>query len=485
MSTPVEAIPDGLTKQIKKVSAYRKNVAKVQINTASTAAATDTIEIQLPTKGIIDFTDLIFQATCTITNTTGGTTQTFLPEPEEFFRRVTLECDGATICDTDYYNDVFCMYKNATCSTSHARLRSCYSNDAFGYRKRLDSCTLADATNAGSNTLFRQIAETTAVGPAAMVATNSATSGFIIRDVYEPVLTAGAPRLNATVFLGIQNLGYIDASIMPSMRLKLQLANNNILGATAAASSFVLSQMTLLVPQIILPSYTNNLLQMLAPDQNGNSETLYYKFKRYLPYIFASNPSNINSLKFSLSSSSLDRIWLTMKGAGFGTQAALIPGDPINYFKYSANEILNNFAEIQYVTITVDNEALDGGVKDDLRVNGYIRNLQELALLNNTQFDNLIDSNFNFKSTAADSNTAGGIFARSEFKRCKWYYVKSLCYEGDNQALSGYNCMGSLANIQVDVEFDAAVVGALTFIVVAECSALLAVSAGRTVSLVL
>ena len=481
MSTPVESIPEGLTRQIKKVSAYRKNVAKVQINTAATASATDTIEIQLPTKGIIDFTDLIFQATCTITNA-GGTT--YMPEPEEFFRRVTLECDGATICDTDYYNDVFCMYKNATCSTSHARLRSCYSNDAFGYRRKLDSFTVSATTNGTNFDTYREISENTPVGPNNFVG-NATTTGYMSRDVYESIATGASNRLNATVFLGIQNLGYIDASIMPSMRLKLQLANNNILGATAGAASFALTQMTLLVPQLVLPSYTNNLLQMLAPDQNGNSETLYYKFKRYLPYIFASNPSNINSLKFSLSSSSLDRIWLTMKGAGFSTQADVVPGDPINYFKYTANEILNNYAEIQYVTINVDNEALDGGVKDDLRQNGYIRNLQELALLNNTQFDNLIDSNFNFKGTAADALTAGGIFTRSEFKRCKWYYVKSLCYEGDSTALSGYNCMGSLANIQVDIEFDAAVVGALTFVVVAECSALLAVSAGRTVSLVL
>ncbi len=481
MSTPVENIPDGLTKQIKKVSAYRKNVAKVQINTASTASATDTIEIQLPTKGIIDFTDLIFQATCTVTN--AGQT-TYMPEPEEFFRRVTLECDGATICDTDYYNDVFCMYKNATCSTSHARLRSCYSNDAFGYRRRLDSVALADATNA-TPFLFRQISENTAVAPTAFVA-NPSTCGFANRDVYEPIVSGSTNRLNATVFLGIQNLGYIDASIMPSMRLKLQLASNNILGSTTNNTAvFALSQMTLLVPQLILPSYTNNLLQMLAPDQNGNSETLYYKFKRYLPYIFSSSASNINSLKLSLSSSSLDRIWLTMKQSGFATQTDVVPGDPINYFKYTCNDNTTPFSEIQYITITVDNEALDGGVKDDLRFNGYIRNLQELALLNNTQFDNLIDSNFNFKGTVANANAAGGVFARSEYKRCKWYYVKSLCYEGDNQALSGYNCMGSLANIQVDVEFDGAVAANLTFVVVAECSALLAVSAGRQVSLVL
>ncbi len=477
MSVPFEAVPEGLTRQIKKVSAYRKNVAKVQINTAAIANPTDTIEIQLPTKGIIDFNDLIFQATLALSVTgVGGTAN--LPEPEEFFRRVTLECDGATIVDIDYYNDIFCLYKNATCSTPHARMRSCYSNDAFGLKRRMD-CVDFSATGGPAITTMSlyNAAPETRPRPADP---SVATAGFALREVYEQLLNGATPRLNACVFLGIQDLGYIDASVFPSMRLKLQLANNNILGldGTATAASYSLSSMTLLVPQIILPAYTNSLLQLLAPDQNGNSETLYYKFRRYLPYIFASNAANLNSLKFSLSTSSLDRVWLTLKGSTFATQAAVTPGDCINYFKMAGNDTNTANCQIQYITVNIDNEALDGGVRDDLTVNGFIRNLQELSVLNNTQYDNLVDSNSN---TAIANNT----FIRSEFKRYKWFYVKSLKYEGDNTAMSGYNCMGSLANIQIDVEFQAAPGANLTFIVIAECSALLAVSAGRQVSVIL
>ena len=483
MSVPFEAVPEGLTRQIKKVSAYRKNVAKVQINTAATANPTDTIEIQLPTKGIIDFNDLIFQATCNV-SATGGPAN--LPEPEEFFRRVTLECDGATIVDIDYYNDIFCMYKNATCSTIHSRMRSCYSNDAFGLKRKLDTATLSAASDTIAE--YRQLSEN--VPPIDPSAANVNTTGYIIREIYEDIANAATPRLNACVFLGIQDLGFIDASVFPSMRLKLQLANNNIIGfgIGTTAASYTLTNMTLLVPQIILPAYTNSLLQLLAPDQNGNSETLYYKFRRYLPYVFASNAANLNSLKFSLSTSSLDRVWLTFKPSNFATQIAVYPGDCINYFRMAANDAAIANATIQYITLNIDNEAIDGGVRDDLILNGFARNLQELGVLTNTQYDNLVDSNILAAPadlTATNAAALRYIYNRSEFRRYKWCYVKSLKYEGDNTAMSGYNCMGSLANIQIDVEFNNAPGNNCTFIVVAECSALLAVSAGRQVSVIL
>jgi hypothetical protein len=140
---------------------------------------------------------------------------------------------------------------------------------------------------------------------------------------------------------------------------------------------------------------------------------------------------------------------------------------------------------IQYITLNIDNEAIDGGVKDDIINNGYIRNLQELGILNNTQYDNLIDSNFGTDTVAHVAYGGAEEFTRSEFKRYKWFWVKSLQYEGDRTAMSGYNCMGSLANIALDVEFRTAPSVDNVFYVFAECSALLAVSAGRSVSVIL
>lgn len=454
MSQIVEGLPAVLSKVIKKTSGFRKINQRLQMDSSSTAGPNDVIRLNLPTSGILDTLGLMIHSDFTPTLTTATACQA--PDLEGLVMNYSLKCGSENVCSINQYNDVYHILCNATESTAHRRMKSATSNDNFGSRQRLETVTYLTGT--GNN-----IPETTPTftGNAAL----GANLAYILRDSYSELATATSYSGVMTTFFGLQDFGYVDASLIPQLQVELVLGGANVLGLTGAGSAtYTLSNLFATIPIITLPAYSAGLFNLLTPDANGASQEYYYKFTRYIPISSAGAGATTDTLKFSVASSSLNRVWLTYKASAYATQAVRTAGNPIPYFTYT--DTANG--QIKYLQLYIDDKQIPA-YRLDYTKYGLSEVCRNMRVINNLQFDNLIDS-------CSSTNNL------SQYNRTKWFHCWSLCFESDPDCVSGYNTMGASSQVRIDWESNGTPMTANgLFICIADTSAYFVVGAGRNI----
>jgi uncharacterized protein YceK len=460
MSQIVEGLPSVLSKVIKKTSGYRKINQRLQMDSSSTAGPNDIIRLNLPTSGILDTLGLMIHADFTSTH---DGTSVQAPDLEGLVMNYSLKCGSENVVSINQYNDVYHILCNATESTAHRRMKSAASNDNFGIRPRLETITGTDSGNNPNETTAFFTGNLTSIN--ANIGVSGNVPGYAFRDGYSNLVNGIAYPGVMTTFFGLQDFGYVDSNLIPQLQVELVLGGSNVLSRTGGTTAtYTLSNLFATIPIITLPAYSAGLFNLLTPDANGASQEYYYKFTRYIPVSSAGASTTADTLKFSIASSSLNRIWLTYKASGYATQGARTPGNPIPYFTYTDTAT----GQIRFLQLYVDDKQIPA-YRIAYDKYGYSEVLRNLRVINNLQYDNLIDS-------------CSATNALSQYNRTKYFHCWSLCFEGDPDCVSGYNTMGASSQIRIDWETNGTQMAANgLFTCIADTSAYFVVGAGRQI----
>jgi len=443
------AMPASLSSVIKKISNYKVNTAKLLPDSSSSVSAGGEIRLRLPSNSIIDFTGLMMHATNTIATATCTS-----PCLEAYISRLELRMGGENILSLNNYGDIFHILTNASMSTGHQETRKIAC--PLGPRNEIELGVAALLSNDADKEV------------AAAVLTTTDAALPCRRDVYQTLVT-GAYDCVASTWLGVQDLGVLDMSLLPQTELVLTFAPNSILSSTT--STYALSNVFFTVPIINFPQWSSNLLSVIQPDPMSGmaGAELAVKFKNYTSYVFGKSATDTFSHKFAISTNSLDRIWFSNKNA-YTTRAAKAVGSAVPYYIFSDTDT----GVVQYLQLFVDEVAYSQYRRTNYSTNnstqgngssiGFSENLRELKQHNNNQYDCVVES-------------------ASEFSRTKWYSVFDFTARSGPDEVSGMSTMCLSSNIHLDLSCTAAMTAVGNHFVFAETSQILYVGAGRNVRL--
>ncbi len=286
-----------------RMSGFSTNTFKIETNNQSSATSNSIIAFDLPSNSIINLRSFkcFFQANANSVAAAGGR----LPPVKDLFERVEVTMGGVVLSQGTNFTNVLCEAKNA--------LHEDYTDAVLGHPE--------------------YIRATSYVNPADTLATtaneNDANTLYCV-DEWEGFLGTADPML-------------FDTSIVPNIRIRLYCATDNVLSnvpgvvlgtasgsfadaagtnattgpplpaaANATKPKYALSNIHATIECISIADMTYE--NMLASQMSSQGD-LEVPYKAY--YTF--QDTHTGSSKFSVSASSLDRIFLAWRGSGFNT----------------------------------------------------------------------------------------------------------------------------------------------------------------------
>lgn len=447
-----DAIPSSLSHIVMKMSNFKTTRTKLTPEASTTVAPNGNLTIRFPSASIVDFSSLMLHGKYTTTGTTPRAGHL-----ENHINRVTLSCGGQVISTISSFNDVYQMLYNATASTQHQVQKNVMNNGALGpIRIAKQNLTATAAVTSVATELAAQ--------DEAPSVNQVNTGNIVVSDFFRDLATwdgngtARNANVVATWWGGIEDLKYVDMSLLSGCELEIQFAGNNVMSGNAD-NTWALSEVYASVNVISYPIWQQSLYQALAPNASGGGGELLWVYRKYTPYVFAKLGGN-ESLKFSLSSSALNRVWFSSKNTGYSTLGAYA-GTALTYFKYSDYTTIHT-AQISELQLTVDNTPYPNYPLQNKY--GFANLLAQLGKQGDTQFDSVIDSISDFKA--------------NKYVQC--FNFQFLDAEQD-LILSGINTQGLSSNLTLEISGNTATGG--VHIVVCEHQSIMRVQGGRVISI--
>lgn len=286
-----------------RMSGFSTNTFKIETNNQSTATSSSIIAFDLPSNSIINLRSFkcFFRANANKVASAGGR----LPPVKDLVERVEVAMGGVVLSQGTNFVNVLCEAKKA--------LHGDYTDSCLGHPE--------------------YIRATSYTNPALTLTTTgneNDTATYHCIDTWEGFLGTADPML-------------FDTSIVPNIRIRLYMATDNVLSNVAgvvigtASGSFADSAGTNATTGAPLPNAPNatkpkyeltdihatiecvNLADMtyenMLASQMSAQGDLEVPYKAF--YTF--NDTHTGSSKFSVASSSLDRIWLAWRGSDYNT----------------------------------------------------------------------------------------------------------------------------------------------------------------------
>lgn len=286
-----------------RMSGFSTNTFRLETNNQSTATSNSIIAFDLPANSIINLRSfkMFFNANANKIASAGGR----LPPVKDLIERVEVTMGGVVLSQGTNFTNVLCEAKKA--------LHADYTDTVLGHPEYIRATSYVNPADTYTTT-----------------GNENDSSTYYCIDEWEGFLGTADPML-------------FDSSIVPNIKIRCYCATDNVLsnvpGVTlgTASGSFADSAGTNATsgaplpdaPNTTLPKYelTNihatiecvsigdmSLENMLA-SQMASAGELEVPYKAY--YTF--NDTHTGSSKFSVSASSLDRIWLAWRGSDYNT----------------------------------------------------------------------------------------------------------------------------------------------------------------------
>lgn len=286
-----------------RMSGFSTNTFRIETNNQSEATSNSIISWDLPSNSIINLRSwkIFFRCNANEVASAGGR----LPPVKDLIERVEVAMGGVVLSQGTNFVNVLCEAKKA--------LMHDYTDSVLGHPE--------------------YIRETSYVNPADTYTTtgneNDASTYYCI-DKWEGFMGTADPML-------------FDTSIVPNIRVRLYMASDNVLSNVAdvtlgtASGSFADASANSLTTGPPLPVAENSTkpkyritdihstiecvsiadmtYENLLSAQMQSQQELEIPYKAY--YTF--NDTHTGSSKFSVSASSLDRIWLAWRGSDYNT----------------------------------------------------------------------------------------------------------------------------------------------------------------------
>jgi len=286
-----------------RMSGFSTNVFRLETNNQSTATSNSIIAFDLPANSIINLRSFkaFFNANANKIAAAGGR----LPPVKDLIERVEVAMGGVVLSQGTNFTNVLCEAKKA--------LHTDYTDAVLGHPE--------------------YIRATSYVNPADTYATtaneNDSSTHYCI-DEWEGFLGTADPML-------------FDTSICPNIRIRLYCATDNVLSnvktsvlgvasgkfADSAGANSTSGAPLPADPNGTLPKYEltdihatiecisigDMTYENMLASQMGSAGELEVPYKAY--YTF--NDTHSGSSKFSVSASSLDRIWLAWRGSDYNS----------------------------------------------------------------------------------------------------------------------------------------------------------------------
>lgn len=428
----MSAYPRNLSYFVKRLANYSKNTYRLQTLNTTTAGPSQIITVDLPNNALVDLSTLVWY----FEGYTGSATNscTFPRNIETLIERVEVEINGQLV--------------SPGCA-NYSHLFQIISDTTMGEDCRNRRAILQNATNVS--------APTGNVGGAAAGAAIPTTGGT-------PFAVC-----NWLGFLGSAQPTVLDTNLLGNVRIRITLSSANVLVSSATAvtgATYSLQNMFFSVDCISIDDGMYYALHDQFLSKGGVYEIPYNNFYSFSQSITAGGSG---SVKFSLSTQSLNHLWATFAFGGTATQVANTNAGTSQFFLRSACGITGYQFNInnQYVP----NYRVNRDLAYQLMMNSY--NLSQ--------------------------DTLGGCHSNintiNKWRDCFWVASCALDHAtaSDERFISGSNTLGNVA--QGYWEYDGASVGTDNFdttvdanaiaLVFAQTTAVLQVGAGRQISIVL
>ena len=289
-----------------RMSGFSTNVFKLETNNSTSATSNSIISVDLPSNSIINLRSfaLVCKATAdkTGTNNNGGR----LPPIKDLIERVEVTMGGVVLSQGTNFTNVLCEAKKS--------LARDYTDSCVGHSNYIRNVSY---TNPNLNFTGTQNE-------------NDEDSYYVVNE-WEGFLGTADPML-------------FDTALVPPIRIRLYCATDNVLSSVNSETLGVLSgsfadasgaNATTGAPQpdtavpATPPKYeltdihfnieAINLADMtyenLLAQQMGANGDLEVPYKAYYTFV----DTHTGSSKFSVASSSMDRIWLAWRGSDYNT----------------------------------------------------------------------------------------------------------------------------------------------------------------------
>lgn len=291
-----------------RMSGFSTNIFKLETNNSTEATANSIISVDLPSNSIINLRSFALFAQVTADGTASNNNGARLPPFKDLFERVEVTMGGVVLSQGTNFTNVLCEAKKAI---SRDYTDACVGHAEYVRAKSyIDNATL---TGTGNEALG-----------STLLCCNE-WEGFL--GTADPMLfdTALVPPIRVRIYCAT------DAVLSSSKSVNLGIeagdfADESGADATTGAplpavapdapprgAKYKLSDIHFHVECINLADMTYENMLASQMQQNGDLEIPY---KAYYTFI----DTHQGSSKFSVSSSSMDRVWLAWRGSDYNTQ---------------------------------------------------------------------------------------------------------------------------------------------------------------------
>lgn len=416
----MSAYPRNLSYFVKRLANYSKNTYRLQTLNTSTATPSQIITVDLPNNALVDLSTLLWYFEGTTSSATNSCT--FPRNIETIIERAEVEINGQLI--------------SPGCA-NYGHLFQIISDTTMGEDCRNRRLMLQNAGNVSA--------------PSA----NVTSVPFTI--------------VNWLGFLGSAQPQILDTNLLGNVRIRITLATPSVLVSSAAAvtgASYTLANMFFSVDCI---SIDDGMYYALHDQFLSKGGVYEIPFNNFYSFTQAVSSSGSGSIKFSLSTQSLNHLWATFAYGGSATQVANTNNGSSQFFLRSA-------CGISGYQFNVNNQYVP-----NYRVN---RDLAFQLLMN---------------SYNLSQDTLGGVHPNintlAKWRDCFWVASCALDHAcaSDERFVSGLNTLGNVS--QGYFEYDGASVGTDNFdgtvdanalaLIYAQTTAIMRVGQGRQIELVL
>jgi hypothetical protein len=287
--------PPSLSYFLERLSGYSTNYFRLEAQNSTTASANQIVRFTLPSNALLNLRSFSFFATASTSSTGGGIAR--LPDDiSSLIERVEVACGGVQLSAGANYYNVLAAAKRA--------LTDKMVDPVLGHPAMIRNVSYVDGTAQAGNETY-----------------GGTNAQFCIKN-WEGFLGSAEPKI-------------MDTSLVPDMVVSIYLADNSVLANVAGTAiagttttgidvngagtvAFSLSNIHATVECMGLGdgTYDNMVSSMIA-----TKGFLEIPFKQY--YSFQDTHSG--SMRFSVATQSLDRIWAVHRNSNFNTNVGAVP----------------------------------------------------------------------------------------------------------------------------------------------------------------
>ena len=286
-----------LTYFLDRLSGFSTNVFRLEAQNQDSASANKILRFTLPSNALLNLRSFALHFSASTAGTTAG--GRLPPKIDTLIDRVEVSCGGVQLSAGANFYNVLRHAKDA--------IEGDKTNPVLGHPEMVRAKSYVD--NAAIATTGNEV----------YTSTNKETQFCI--DHWEGFLGSCEPKI-------------MDSSLVPDIVVSLYLADNNVLSSVAgvtlsgtgvtdivddgtATATYTMANIHATIECIGLggSTYNNMVAGMIA-----SAGFLEIPFKQY----FSFQDSTANTMRFSVATQSLDRIWVCHRADGFGTQGGAV-----------------------------------------------------------------------------------------------------------------------------------------------------------------